>query len=179
LSFLKIKAVAKMCVFSLTQANRQEVTVIRVGTKVFAFVFSRKFSRNSLFVFAKTKFLILRKLRGKNHSTANFVYSITKNIGNESEQRENDVVLQQISWGRKFRFRFFRESFREKLTKFRENQSTFRQSFCFRERSKKWFCPNPNSNAVTSKVTATSNYFESDVSIDRLLFQDFLLTSND
>jgi hypothetical protein len=25
----------------------------RVGTKVFAFVFSRKFSRNSLFVFAK------------------------------------------------------------------------------------------------------------------------------
>jgi hypothetical protein len=99
-----------------------------VGTKVFTFVFSRKFSRNSLFVFAKdslqkdgtfakvfakTKFLISRKLRGKNHSTANFVYSISKNMGKESEQRENDVVLQQISWGRKFRFRYFCESFCE------------------------------------------------------------------
>jgi hypothetical protein len=53
---------------------------------------------------------------------ANFVYSITKNIGKESEQRENDVVLQQISswWGRKLRLRFFHESFRK----------SFRESFC-------------------------------------------------
>jgi hypothetical protein len=37
----------------------------------------------------------------------------------------------------------FAKTFREKLTKFRENQYTFRQSFRFRERSKKCFRPNP------------------------------------
>jgi hypothetical protein len=62
------------------QYNTVDTVLTRVGTKVFAFVFSRKFSRNSLFVFAKdslrkdetfakvfakTKFLISRKTEGE------------------------------------------------------------------------------------------------------------------
>jgi hypothetical protein len=38
----------------------------------------------------------------------------------------------------------FAKTFREKLTKFRENCDTFRKSFCFRKRSKKCFRPNPS-----------------------------------
>jgi hypothetical protein len=60
---------------------------IMVGTKVFTFVFSQKFLRNSLFVFVK--------IQGKNHSMANLVYLYYQNIGKESEQCENDVALQQ------------------------------------------------------------------------------------
>jgi hypothetical protein len=37
----------------------------------------------------------------------------------------------------------FAKTFREKLTKFRENCDTFRKSFRFRERTKKCFRPNP------------------------------------
>jgi hypothetical protein len=63
-------------------------------------LFSRKifFTKRQNFCksFHENKFLISRKLREKTHSTANFVYWITKNIGKESEQHENDVGLQQI-----------------------------------------------------------------------------------
>jgi hypothetical protein len=81
----------------------------RVGTKVFTFVFSRKFSQISFFaqdslrkdetfakVFAKTNFVISRKLRGKITQWQILFICITKNIGKESEQRESDVGLQQI-----------------------------------------------------------------------------------
>jgi hypothetical protein len=46
----------------------------------------------------------------------------------------------------------FRENIREKLTKFRENQYTFRQNFRFRERSKKCFRPNPNRDRSTTST---------------------------
>jgi hypothetical protein len=86
----------------------------RVGTKVIAFVFSRKFSQNLLFVlakdslrkdktfvkvFVKTKFWISQKLRGKITQWQILFICFTKNIWKELEQRENDVVLQQIQLG--------------------------------------------------------------------------------
>jgi hypothetical protein len=53
--------------------------------------------------------LISQNSREKINQQQIFFISITKNIGKESEQRENDVVLQQISlgWGRKFSISFF------------------------------------------------------------------------
>jgi hypothetical protein len=69
---------------------------------------SRKFPRNQNFLFRENS-------REKINKRQIFFISITKNIGKESEQRENEVVLQQISlgWGRKFSISFFCESFRE------------------------------------------------------------------
>jgi hypothetical protein len=57
----------------------------------------RKFSRKQNFRFRENSW-------EKINQRQIFFISIDKNIGKESEQRENDVVLQQISlgWGRKF-----------------------------------------------------------------------------
>jgi hypothetical protein len=83
---LNVNTVYKVILQGITTAqgrriHRRNGYHFRVGTKVFAFVFSGKFSRNSLFVFAKDS---LRK---------------DETFANESERRENDVVLQQISFG--------------------------------------------------------------------------------
>jgi hypothetical protein len=78
--------------------------LIRVGTKVFAFVFSRKFSRNYIFVFAKNRdentklsqkfsrkvnFCFRENLAGKQQKKS----IIHKNLAKEIKKCQNDTHI--------------------------------------------------------------------------------------
>jgi hypothetical protein len=112
----------------------------RVGTKVFAFVFSPKFSRNLLFVFAKdslrkdetfakvfakTKYLISRKYRGKNHSMANFVYLLTKNMERSQSSVKKMWLCNIFNYGgtKDFDLVFFAKVFSKLIFLFSQKKS--------------------------------------------------------
>jgi hypothetical protein len=126
----------------------------RVGTKVFVFVFSQKFSRKVTLRFRE---IFVTKIW-------NFCESfpqIRPGSGSEPNPTDPDpggqkttdpalyilsllifyTTFRQIEVSRKV----FSKNFRERLTKFRENCDTFRKSFRFREKPKKCFRPNPSS----------------------------------
>jgi hypothetical protein len=130
--------------FHVTRENSKIHT--SVGTKVFAFVFSRNslfvFAKDSLRkdgtfakVFAKTKFSISRKCRGKNHSRADFAYYLKYWEGVVAAWKWCDFATNLIKVGTKFfdfvffakfNFRFCEKKLAESIRNFRENLISFR-----------------------------------------------------